>query len=105
MRKIEFWLWALLTAAIELLFAYSIYKLLLERGFVYTFRIPVHTGFMSFPLILLFCSAVFLAVTFGVFRKGDSNESESLGQYFASYFKHPIPVGSLCLFAGTFLFL
>ncbi|CEG26500.1 hypothetical protein [Bacillus sp. B-jedd] len=104
MRKIEFWLWALLTAALELLFAYSIYKLLLERGYVYTFRIPVHTGFMSFPFILLFCSTVFLAVTLGVFRK-ESGESETLGQYFASYFRHPIPVGSLCLFAGTFLFL
>ncbi|RHW35720.1 hypothetical protein D1B31_18945 [Neobacillus notoginsengisoli] len=104
MNKLEFWLWALLTAALELLFAYSIFKLLLERGYLYTFRIPVHTGFMSFPLVLLFCSAVFLAITLGVFRK-ESNEAETLIQYFASFLKHPIPVGSLCLFTGTFLFL
>ncbi|WP_156324530.1 hypothetical protein [Bacillus sp. FJAT-27245] len=103
-KKIEFWLWALLTLGVEALFSYTVFAMLKERGFVYTFRLPISTQYMSFQYILLFCSAVFLAVTLGGFRK-ESNETESLFQYFASFFKHPIPVGSLCLFLGTFLFL
>ncbi|WP_409275211.1 hypothetical protein V1499_07845 [Neobacillus sp. SCS-31] len=103
-KKIEFWLWAVLTLGVEILLAYTVFIMFKERGFVYTFRIPVSTHFMSFQYILLFCSAVFLAVTLGVFRK-ESYEAESLFQYFASFLKHPIPVGSLCLFLGTFLFL
>ncbi|WP_059173821.1 hypothetical protein [Bacillus sp. FJAT-27445] len=103
-KKIEFWLWALLTIGVELLLSYTAFKLLLDRGYVYTFRIPISTQFMSFDYILLFSSAVFLAVTLGVFRK-ESHEAESLIQYFSSFLKHPIPVGSLLLFFGTFLFL
>ncbi|RDU38287.1 hypothetical protein DRW41_01580 [Neobacillus piezotolerans] len=103
-KKIEFWLWAVLTLGVEVLFAYTVYIMLQERGYVYTFRIPISTHFMSFQYILLFSSAVFLAVTLGVFRK-ESYETESLFQYFTSFLKHPIPVGSLCLFLGTFLFL
>ena len=103
-RKVEFWLWVLLTVGIELLIAYTGFKLIMDRGYVYTFRIPVHTGYTSFPMILLFCSAVFLALSLGVFRR-ESDEVETTFKYFTSFLRHPIPVGSLCLFIGTFLFL
>lgn len=104
-RLIYFSYMIFLTVAIEALIAYIFYELLLRRGYVYTFRVPVSTNFVFYKYILLMSAAVFSAVTIGVFRRRNHGEVETTLQYFLSYLRHPIPLGSLLLFLGTFLFL
>lgn len=104
-RTILFWGYACLTIAVEALIAYWVYQVLLQRGYVYTFRVPVSTDFMSYNLVLLFCASLFSLLTLGIFRKRTYGEVETTLSYLLSYFKHPIPLGSVLLLLYSFLFL
>lgn len=103
-NKILFWFDVLLTISVELVVTYMFFQMAIERGFIYTFRIPVSTEYMTFPVVLLFSSVVFTACTIGVFRK-DNGEVQTLMQYFLSIVQHPIPLGSVLLFLTSFFFL
>jgi hypothetical protein len=105
MKKVTlFWFDVLLTIAVELTVTYAFFYYTVERGFIYTFRIPVSTEYMTFPFTLLFSSIVFTAFSIGVFRK-DDGEVQSVWQFFLSYVQHPIPLGSVILFLTSFLIL
>ncbi|WHY85639.1 hypothetical protein QNH39_24010 [Neobacillus novalis] len=104
-RGFVFLLRVFLTITVEALIAYIIYWFLIQRGFVYTFRVAVSTDYMSYKIILLFCSALFSAVTVGVFKEKDNGEVQTIPRFFLSYFKHPISLGSALVFLFTFLCL
>lgn len=104
-RTILFWGSACLTIAVEALIAYGVYWYLLQRGYVYTFRVAVSTDYMSYNIVLLFCASVFCLLTLGIFRKRTHGKVETTLSYLLSFIKHPISVGSVLLFLFSFLFL
>lgn len=104
-KKLLFWFDVTLTIFVELCLSYIIYSLLVRQGYMYTFRVPISTEYLSFTFILLFMAAIFTACTIGIFKEKDNGEVQSLPVYFLSYVKHPIPLGSIILFLFTFFFM
>ncbi|MED4205665.1 hypothetical protein [Neobacillus mesonae] len=104
-RIAGFWIGVCTTMAAEALIAYVLYWFLIQKGYVYTFRVAVNTHYLSYNLTLLFCTAVFSMVFWGVFRKSDNGEVQTTVQYLLSHVKHPITAGSLLLFLFTFFLL
>jgi hypothetical protein len=100
-NRVLFWVYVGITMFVEYWLSYWVYEKHVERGFVFSFRMFVPTDFLTFPLTLLFMSAVFTASTIGVFRKS-SDEVETLSQYFLSFVRHPLPLGSLLVFLLSF---
>ncbi|WP_286230891.1 hypothetical protein [Neobacillus mesonae] len=104
-RVAGFWFGAFITMGAEALIAYVLYRFLIQKGYVYTFRVAVNTQYLSYNLTLLFCTAVFTMVFWGVFRERDNEEVQTTVQYLLSHVKHPITAGSLLLFLFTFFLL
>jgi hypothetical protein len=100
-NRVLFWVYVGITMFVEYWLSYWVYVKHVERGFVFSFRMFVPTDFLTFPLTLLFMSAVFTACTIGVFRNS-SDDVETLSQYFLSFVRHPLPLGSLLVFLLSF---
>jgi hypothetical protein len=101
----KFWLYVFITAVLEIAVSYAIYMMLFQRGYIYTFRIPVGTDYLSFSYILLFISSVCSAISLGTLKEKDNGEVLPLFRHFLSYIKHPVTLGSVLLFLFSFLFL
>jgi hypothetical protein len=103
-NKVLFWVYVGIIMFAEYWFSYWVYEKHIERGFVVSFRMAVPTDFLTFPITLLFISSVITVGTIGVFRN-QSDEVETLPQYFLSFVRHPLPLGSILVFILAFFVL
>ncbi|QOR67284.1 hypothetical protein IM538_03860 [Cytobacillus suaedae] len=104
MKSVKFWGILALTISLELVVAYFAYVILKEQGYAYAFRFAVSTEFISYDYLVLFVSMLVFAFTVGALRDREKKgEIQSLPKYLSSYFKHPIPLGSLLLCLITFV--
>jgi hypothetical protein len=104
MKGVKFWSILALTVVLELVVAYFAYVILKEQGYAYAFRFAVSTEYLSYDYLVVFVSMVVFAFTVGALReKEKKGVIQTIPKYLSSYFKHPIPLGSLLLFILFFV--